>query len=137
MPDIPLGAPALDDPNYMLVTDDRLLEYDPRDSMGRVASTHHPVKVPTVARYAEAVALLYYRDEGLKSTLHGADWLYDQAYIAKNYLLELDDLEPRIRHHYQLWRSHVNFQERGGKKVIEDFMPKLKKSSERPRKIQR
>ncbi|RHZ61820.1 uncharacterized protein CDV56_108170 [Aspergillus thermomutatus] len=69
LPDIPLGAPAPDDPNYMLVTDDRLEEYDPRMHIGRVPYTHYPVKIPTLVRYAESLAYLYLRDKSSEMSL--------------------------------------------------------------------
>lgn len=105
VPDFLLGAPALDDPDYMLVTDDHLLDYNLRLAMGWVPPTHYPVKVPTVARYAEALALLYYRDHSPKMTTHKTSWLTCQGYLSRNYLLDLDDLEPRICRHYKFWRA--------------------------------
>ncbi|EAW16436.1 uncharacterized protein NFIA_057860 [Aspergillus fischeri NRRL 181] len=55
-------APAPDDPSYMLVTDDRLDEYDPRMGLGREPYTHYPVKIPTLPRYAESLAYGYLRE---------------------------------------------------------------------------
>ncbi|KAF7163926.1 hypothetical protein CNMCM6106_000698 [Aspergillus hiratsukae] len=87
LPDIPLGAPAPDDPNYMLVTDDRLEEYDPKLDLGRVPYTHYPVKMPTLPRYAESLAYEYLREqspeapEGEGNNQQAGFWFGEMAYI--------------------------------------------------------
>jgi hypothetical protein len=106
LPDIPLGAPAPDDPNYMLVTDDRLDEYGPRMQLGRVPYTHYPIKIPTLPRYAESLAYGYLRNRGPAGeghSLRAGFFLYDLGYIAEYCKLDPADLEPRIRRFWRIW----------------------------------
>ncbi|KAH1488104.1 hypothetical protein LV164_001544 [Aspergillus fumigatus] len=84
LPDIPLGAPAPDDPNYILVIDDRLDEYDPPMGLGRVRSTYYLVKIPTLSRYAESLAYGYLRQRNPESEQDGfgeSFWTKEMAYI--------------------------------------------------------
>lgn len=98
LPDIPLGTPALDDPTYMLVTDDRLDEYEPGFNLGREAYTHYPIKMITLPRYVESVAYGYLRWE---STDDDSYWLNAICNFDRRCNLQTADLEPRIR---RLWR---------------------------------
>ncbi|KAF7137075.1 hypothetical protein CNMCM5793_006963 [Aspergillus hiratsukae] len=109
LPDIPLGAPAPDDPNYMLVTDDRLEEYDPKLHLGRVPYTHYPVKMPTLPRYAESLAYGYLREqtpgapEGEGNNRRAGFWFREMTYIGLYCKLRVADLdEPRIRRFWRL-----------------------------------
>ncbi|KAF7139669.1 hypothetical protein CNMCM5793_007268 [Aspergillus hiratsukae] len=106
LPDIPLGAPAPDDPSYMLVTDDRLDDYDPRMHLGRVPYTHYPVKMPTLPRYAESLAYGYLRErsrEGEGHKLRAWFFLGEMTYIGLYCKLRVADLEePRIRRFWRL-----------------------------------
>jgi hypothetical protein len=112
LPDIPLGAPAPDDPNYMLVTDDRLNEYDPRMHLGRVPHTHYPVKIPTLPRYTESLVYGYLREqkpeasEGVSNTRRAGFWFGEMSYIGLYCKLSVADLdEPRIRRFWRLWKE--------------------------------
>jgi hypothetical protein len=106
LPDIPLGAPAPDDPNYMLVTDDRLDEYEPRMHLGRVPYTHYPIKIPTLPRYAESLAYGYLRNRrsaGEGHSRRAGFFLYELGYIGEYCKLDPADLEPRIRRFWRIW----------------------------------
>jgi hypothetical protein len=89
----------------MLVTDDRLDDYDPRMHLGRVPYTHYPVKMPTLPRYAESLAYGYLRErspEGEGHNLRAWFFLGEMTYIGEYCKLRVADLdEPRIR---RLWR---------------------------------
>ncbi|GIK00925.1 hypothetical protein Aspvir_004955 [Aspergillus viridinutans] len=105
LPDIPLGAPAPDDPNYMLVTDDRLDEYNPRVQLGRVPHTHYPVKMPTLPRYTESLAYGYLRNESREGEGHSRQagfFLREMSSIGLDCKLEPADLEPRIQRFWAL-----------------------------------
>ncbi|GAQ08704.1 hypothetical protein ALT_6025 [Aspergillus lentulus] len=105
LPDIPLGAPAPDDPNYMLVTDDRLDEYNPISRTGRVPHTHYPVKMPTLPRYAESLAYGYLRERspgGDQRNRRARFFLREMTYIGLYSKLEPADLEPRIQRFWAL-----------------------------------
>ncbi|GIC90281.1 uncharacterized protein Aud_006715 [Aspergillus udagawae] len=105
LPDIPLGAPAPDDPNYMLVNDDRLPDYNPIFKAGRAPYTHYPVKMPTLPRYAESLAYGYLRkqrSEGEGDSLRAGFFLGEMTYIGLYCKLKPDDLEPRIQRFWEL-----------------------------------
>ncbi|GIJ85081.1 hypothetical protein Asppvi_003936 [Aspergillus pseudoviridinutans] len=108
LPDIPLGAPAPDDPNYMLVTGDRTDVYDTRMQSGRVPYTHYPVKMPTLPRYAESLAYGYLRNqrpEGEGHSLQAGFFLHEMTYIGLYCILDRDDLAPRLHRFWRLWNN--------------------------------
>ncbi|EDP52393.1 hypothetical protein KXW98_008484 [Aspergillus fumigatus] len=104
LPDIPLGAPAPDNPNYMLVTDNQLDKYNPRSGLGREPYTHHPVKIPTLPRYAESLAYMYLREclPRPGGCSRAGFWLREMSYIGQYCRLQTADLEARIQRLWQL-----------------------------------
>ncbi|RHZ67348.1 uncharacterized protein CDV56_108863 [Aspergillus thermomutatus] len=101
-PEIPACTPDDDDPHYMLGDDARLPEYSPRERLGRMDPSDYPVQIPTPNQYAEALAMLYYRDGVPGPTNRGGYWLDLQSELVQTGLVQLDDLPPRIKRHYEL-----------------------------------
>ncbi|RHZ69150.1 hypothetical protein CDV55_101266 [Aspergillus turcosus] len=101
-PEIPACTPDDDDPHYMLGNDARLPESSPRERLGLMDSTDYPVKIPTPNQYAEALAMLYYRDGVPGPTNRGAYWLDLQSELVQTGLVQLDALPPRVKRHYEL-----------------------------------
>jgi hypothetical protein len=101
-PDIPACTPEADDPHYMLANDARLPEYSPRELLGRMHLADCPVMIPTPNQYAEALAMLYYRDGVPGPTIRGEYWLDLQSDLVQTGLVKLDELAPRIKRHYEL-----------------------------------
>lgn len=67
--------------------------------------TDYPVKIPTPNQYAEALAMLYYRDGVPGPTNRGGYWLDLQSELVQTGLVKLNDLPPRIKRHYELVRK--------------------------------
>lgn len=94
----------------MLVTDDRLEDYNPISGTGREPYTHYPVKMPTLPRYAESLAYGYLREqrpeapEGEGDNRRARFFLHGMNYIGEYCKLRVADLdEPRIRRFWRLW----------------------------------
>ncbi|GIJ91794.1 hypothetical protein Asppvi_010767 [Aspergillus pseudoviridinutans] len=106
-PEIPAGKPDANDPHYMLANDARLPEPSPRERLGRMDPTDYAVKIPTPNQYAEALAMLYYRDGLPGPTIRGEYWLdlqseLVQTELVQTELVQLDELPPCIKRHYDL-----------------------------------
>lgn len=104
-PNIPACTPDAEDPHYMLAKDARLPENSPRELLGRMNPTDYPVKIPTPNLYAEALAMLYYRDGVPGPTIRGDYWLDLQSELVQTGLVTLDELPARIKRHYELVRD--------------------------------
>jgi hypothetical protein len=86
----------------VLANDARLPEYSPRELLGGMHPTDYPVKTPTPNLYAEALAMLYYRDGVPGPTIRGEYWLDLQSELVQTGLVKLDELPARIKQHYEL-----------------------------------
>jgi hypothetical protein len=64
--------------------------------------TDYPAKILTPTQYAEALAMLYYRDGVPGPTIRGEYWLDLQSDLVQTGLVKLDELAPRIKRHYEL-----------------------------------
>lgn len=104
-PNIPACTPDAEDPHYMLAKDARLPENSPRELLDRMNPTDYPVKIPTPNLYAEALAMLYYRDGVPGPTIRGDYWLDLQSELVQTGLVTLDELPARIKRHYELVRD--------------------------------
>ncbi|GAQ05436.1 hypothetical protein ALT_2757 [Aspergillus lentulus] len=108
-PAIPACAPDADDPHYMIANDARLPEFSPRELLGRMDLADCPVKIPTPDQFAEALAMLYYRDGVPGPTIRGAYWLELQSELVQTGLVKLDELPARIKRHYELvGKANIN-----------------------------
>ncbi|KAH8693044.1 hypothetical protein BGW36DRAFT_362583 [Talaromyces proteolyticus] len=126
MPDFTLGPLPPNDPNYMSLSDSRLLEYNPASEVGHLPPAYiDVVKVPTVARFAEALALLI--DE---LSCVGGSWFILQSYIQDHPLLDLDDLEPHIRRHYKIAQEEYGV--KGRVRYSENVVAKMMEANELP-----
>ncbi|KAG2002662.1 hypothetical protein GB937_009626 [Aspergillus fischeri] len=100
-PEIPLGPPTPNDPDYWTVNDDRLPEVAIEYHLGRIVDADYPVKIPSPARFAESLTLLYFRDNFPEETARGHHWdslLMDmKVFLKKHRLFELKDLPSRTR----------------------------------------
>ncbi|KAF4239925.1 hypothetical protein CNMCM6805_005382 [Aspergillus fumigatiaffinis] len=101
-PEIRACTPETDDPHCMLANDTRLPAYSPRELLGRMHPTDYPAKILTPTQYAEALAMLYYRDGVPGPTIRGEYWLDLQSELVQTGLVKLDELAPRIKRHYEL-----------------------------------
>jgi hypothetical protein len=86
----------------VLANDARLPEYSSRELLGEMHPTDYPVKTPTPNLYAEALAMLYYRDGVPGPTIRGEYWLDRQSELVQTGLVKLDELPVRIKRHYEL-----------------------------------
>ncbi|KAF7174294.1 hypothetical protein CNMCM5623_006858 [Aspergillus felis] len=102
-PEIPLSPPTPSDPDYWTVTDDRLPEVAIEYQLGRIVDADYPVKIPSPARFAESLTLLYFRDNFPEETARGNHWdslLVDMKVVLKKHcLFELEDLPEKNASH--------------------------------------
>jgi hypothetical protein len=135
-PEIPLGPPAPSDPDYWTITDERLPEVNRGFHQGRVVDADYPVKIPSPARYAEMLTLLYFRDNYPEETYRGRNWdyllVYMQIVLKKHRLFTLRDLPPRTRCWFKILTE--NLHERTHGDAEERFGEEMKKSGEVPEK---
>ncbi|KAF7169424.1 hypothetical protein CNMCM5623_002154 [Aspergillus felis] len=134
-PEIPLGPPPLNDPDYWTINDERLPEVNRAFSIGRLVDANYPVKIPSPARYTEMLTLLYFRDNFPEETFRGSHWRYlllDMlTVLEKHHLFELRDLPPRTRSWIKIrlkpWeKKHEDVEDRLGEE--------MRKSGEVPEK---
>ncbi|GFG18984.1 hypothetical protein IFM5058_09577 [Aspergillus udagawae] len=65
-------------------------------------STDYAVMILTPNQYAEALAMLYYRDGVPGRTMRGEYWLDLPSELVQTGLVKLNELPPRIKRHYGL-----------------------------------
>ncbi|RHZ44421.1 uncharacterized protein CDV56_103345 [Aspergillus thermomutatus] len=128
-PEIPLGIPPANDPDYWTVKDKRLPKVAIEFRRGRVVNADYPVKIPSPARYAESLTLLFFRDNYPEETIRGLEWdtlLDDMEVVMDEYrLFKLEDLPPRTRSWFKILtetpreRTHGDAEERFGAEMRE------------------
>ncbi|PYH87743.1 hypothetical protein BO71DRAFT_436426 [Aspergillus ellipticus CBS 707.79] len=137
-PDPPLGAPAPDDPTYMLVTDARLPEHP--DERGRQPTGNYPVKILTPARYIEGTILLALRDlVGSANEFHWSSvvqHLWELVADEENDLVTLDDLSGPFGEHMKHFGQYYFFKDlsihENGRKYIFEVHSKMKEFKKLP-----
>ncbi|XBQ84308.1 hypothetical protein V6000_000099 [Aspergillus fumigatus] len=136
-PEIPLGPPAPNNPDYWTINDERLPEVARGLHQGRVVEADYPVKIPSPARYAEMLTLLYFRDNHPEETFRGSFWevlMIDmQTVLKKHRLFTLSDLPPRTRSWWKILTK--NIRERTHGDAEERFGDEMKKAGEVMRKV--
>ncbi|GIJ90858.1 hypothetical protein Asppvi_009823 [Aspergillus pseudoviridinutans] len=135
-PEIPLGPPPVNDPDYWTINDERLPEVHRGFSLGRVVDANYPVKIPSPARYAEMLTLLFFRDNFPEETFRGSHWrylLWDMlTVLEKHRLFELRDLPPRTRSWFKILLEPTWERAHGDAEDI--FGEEMRKSGEVPEK---
>ncbi|RLL95507.1 hypothetical protein CFD26_103719 [Aspergillus turcosus] len=129
MPEIPLGIPKADDPDYWTVDDKRLPKVSKELQRGRVFEADYPVKIPSPARYAESLTLLLFRDSYPEPTARGSFWdllILDLLDVMDEHrLFKLEDLPPRTRSWFRILtetpreRTHGDAEDRFGAEMRE------------------
>lgn len=129
MPEIPLRIPKADDPDYWTVKDKRLPTVAIEFQRGRVVEADYPVKIPSPARYAESLTLLFFRDNLPEETFRGNFWdllqLDMQVVMDEHRLFKLEDLPPRTRSWFKILtetpreRTHGDAEQRFGAEMRE------------------
>ncbi|KAF4162187.1 hypothetical protein CNMCM6936_002427 [Aspergillus lentulus] len=135
-PEIPLGPPAQNDPDYWTINDERLPEVHRGFCLGRVVEADYPVKIPSPARYTESLTLLYFRDNYPEDTFRGSYWDYllldMHEVLQKHRLFTLRDLPPRTRSWFKILTENIHERTHGD--AEERFGEEMKKSGEVPEK---
>ncbi|PLB46200.1 hypothetical protein P170DRAFT_429337 [Aspergillus steynii IBT 23096] len=119
LPDIPVGLPAPDDPNFMLANDRRLpVERVQGSGDGRIEDPNCQLKIVAPPRYIESNLLLIARDR--RSCDGGLYWaenlrfviMYTTKSTADWSLTEPESLKPRFQRLWATWlRDHISYQE--------------------------
>jgi hypothetical protein len=135
-PEIPLGPPPPNDPDYWTINDERLPEVYRGFQQGRVVEADYPVKIPSPARYAESLTLLFFRDNSPEETVRGSNWDYllmdMEVVLMKHRLFELKDLPPRTRSWFNILIHNQG--ERTYGDAEDRFGAEMRKSGEVPEK---
>ncbi|GIK06747.1 hypothetical protein Aspvir_002397 [Aspergillus viridinutans] len=135
-PEIPLGPPPPNDPDYWTINDERLPEVNRAFQQGRVVDADYPVKIPSPARYAEMLTLLFFRDNYPEETFRGSYWDYllidMHTVLQKHRLFEMKDLPPRTRSWFKILLETP--EERVYGDAEERFGEEMRKSGEVPEK---
>ncbi|RHZ54862.1 uncharacterized protein CDV56_107201 [Aspergillus thermomutatus] len=132
-PEIPLGPPPPNDPDWWTVNDERLPEVPIEYQLGRIVEADYPVKIPSPARFAESLTLLYMRDNFPEMTCRGQSWDFLQLdmleVLEKHRLFELKDLPPRTRSWFTiLTTDHFDEYE----DIAESFAAEMRETGEVP-----
>ena len=99
LPDLELGLPAPNNPNFILTSDKRHPPEFLRGGCGPWDSSLYPVKALTAPRFTEALILLWCRDYGTTSNYAGfwdvslgymAEYVYDRGFIKS------EDIDPKF-----------------------------------------
>ena len=104
LPELELGLPTPDDPNFILVSDERLPPAAIRGGCGPWPSSSYPVKALTAPRLTEALILLLCRDQGINT--HDAFWIvnltYMSEYVRGRGRMKNEELHPKF---LPMWES--------------------------------
>ncbi|PYH95908.1 hypothetical protein BO71DRAFT_439959 [Aspergillus ellipticus CBS 707.79] len=107
LPDPPVGAPSVGDPDYMLASDPRIPEFkdpmSPWASRGRHDPDRYPIKIPTASKYAGSLIKLQCRDLAapeLGSWTSQVGCMCDIVNdVDENHVLRLEEIQEPFRHY--------------------------------------